>query len=196
MVIEDNRYWVVDVEGNGGTPPEIIELAIVEIADLKLTGKQRHWLVRPARSIHPTVSRIHGLTDADVADAPSIADIIDDVLLWLDQASIIGHNVRVELDIISRSIPDWKPRAAIDTLKLAKALRPGLGSYGLEKLGVAFGHSEQAAQRSGRDHHSALYDATLTALVFIDLLSAVPDTRRADILRDADVLDPRQAALL
>ncbi len=196
MVIEDNRYWVVDVEGSGGTPPEIIELAMVEIADLKLTGTQRHWFVRPDRPIQPTVSRIHGLTDADVADAPSIEDITDDVLLWLDQASIVGHNVRVELAIISRSIPDWKPRAAIDTLKLARALRPGLDSYSLEKLGVAFGHSEEAAQRSGRGHHSALYDATLTALIFIDLLSAVPDARRADLLRDADILDPRQATML
>ena len=196
MVIEGNRYWVVDVEGNGGTPPEIIELAMVEIADLKLTGKQRHWLVRPERPIQPAVSRIHGLTDADVADAPSIEDITDDVLLWLDQASIVGHNVRVELAIISRSIPDWKPRAAIDTLKLAKALRPGLDSYGLENLGVAFGHSEAAAQSTGRGHHSAIYDATLAALIFIDLLSAVPDARRADVLRDANILDPPQATLL
>ena len=189
MVIEENRYWVVDVEGSGGTPPEIVELAMVEIADLKFTGNQRHWLIRPERPIQPTVSRIHGLTDTDVADAPSIEDIADDVLMWLDQASIIGHNVRVDLDIISRSIPDWKPR-------VAKALRPGLESYGLEKLGVALGHSGDAANRSDRGHHSALYDASLTALIFIDLLSAVPDTRRADVLRDADILDRRQATLL
>jgi DNA polymerase III subunit epsilon len=196
MVIEANRYWVVDVEGNGGTPPEIIELAMVEIADLKLTGNQRHWLIRPERPIQPAASRIHGLTDADVADAPSIEDIADDVLLWLDQAVIVGHNVRVELNIISRSVPDWRPRVAIDTLKLAKALRPGLDSYSLEKLGLAFGRSEEAAQRSGRGHHSARFDATLTALIFIDLVSSVPDARRADVLGDADVLDRRQAKLL
>lgn len=196
MVIEENRYWVVDVEGSGGTPPEIVELAMVEIADLKFTRNQRHWLIRPERPIQLMASRIHGLTDTDVADAPSIEDIADDVLMWLDQVPIIGHNVRVELDIISRSIPDWKPCVAIDTLKLAKALRPGLKSYGLEKLGVALGHSGEAANRSGCGYHSALYDATLTALIFIDLLSAVPDTRRVDVLRDADILDRRQATLL
>lgn len=196
MVIENKRYWVVDVEGNGGSPPEIIELAMIDIVDLKLTGNQRHWLVRPKRPILPRVSRIHGLTDADVAHSPSIEDITDDVLQWLGQASIIGHNVRVELDIISRSIPDWKPRAAIDTLKLAKTLRPGLDSYGLEKLGVALGHSDEAAQRSDRGHHSAFYDATLTALIFIDLMTMVPAPRRANILRDVDILDPKQGTLL
>ncbi len=167
-----------------------------KIADLKLTGNRRHWLIRPERPIQPTASRIHGLTDADVVDAPSIIDIADDVLVWLDQAAIIGHNVRIELDIISRSIPDWKPRVAIDTLKLAKALRPGLDSYGLEKLGVALGHSDEAAKRSGFGHHSALYDATLTALIFIDLMSTAPEGRRANILRDADILDHRQETLL
>jgi DNA polymerase III epsilon subunit family exonuclease len=196
MVVGENHYWVVDVEGSGGTPPEIVELGMVEIADLKLNGNQRHWLIRPERSIQPAASRIHGLTDADVADAPSIEDIADDVMIWLDQAAIIGHNVRVELDIISRSIPEWKPRVAIDTLKIAKALRPGLDSYGLNKLGVALGHSDEAAKRSSRGHHSALYDATLTALIFIDLLSNVPEVHRADVLRDADILDRRQETLL
>ena len=50
--------------------------------------------------------------------------------------------------------------------------------------------------RSGGHHHSALYDATLAALIFIDLLSAVPGMRRADVLRDANILDRRQAILL
>jgi hypothetical protein len=54
---------------------------------------------------------------ADVANAPSFEDIADDVLLWLDDARIVGHNVRVEVDIISRSISGWTPRAAIDPLK-------------------------------------------------------------------------------
>jgi DNA polymerase III alpha subunit (gram-positive type) len=88
------------------------------------------------------------------------------------------------------------PHVAIDTLKLAKILRPTLESYGLEKLGTALGHSAEAARRSGGRHHSALYDATLTALIFIDLVSTLPELRRADVLRDADVLDRRQATLL
>ena len=119
-----NRVWVVDVEGSGGTPPEIVEMAMLELVDLKITGRQRHWLIRPDRPIEPAATRIHRLTNADVADAPSIGDIADDLLLLLDETPIVGHNVRVEVDIISRSIPEWTPCVAIDTLKLARALRP------------------------------------------------------------------------
>jgi DNA polymerase III subunit epsilon len=196
MAIEGDRYWVVDVEGSGGTPPEIVELAMLEISNLSLTGNQRHWIIRPERSIELSASRIHGLTNDDVVNAPSIEDIADDVMLWLGDTPIVGHNVRIDLDIISRSLPDWSPRGAIDTLKLARTLRPGLASYGLEKLGAALGHSEEAARRSLGSHHSALYDATLTALIFIDLLSLLPDDRRSLVLREANLLDPRQATLL
>jgi DNA polymerase III subunit epsilon len=196
MGLEIDRYWVIDVEGSGSTPPEIVELAMLEVADLKLTGNKRHWLVRPKQPIEASATRIHGLTDDDVVGAPSIEDIAGDMLEWLEDTPIVGHNVRVELDIISRSVPDWTPRAAIDTLKLARTLRPGLPSYGLEKLGTALGYSDEAARRSESRHHSALYDATLTGLIFIDLVSTLPDDRRTAALRDANILDPRQGSLL
>jgi DNA polymerase III subunit epsilon len=196
MAMMNGRYWVIDVEGSGSTPPEIVELAMLEISDLRFTRNKRHWLVRPKHPIEASATRIHGLTEDDVMGAPAIEDIADEMLQCLDNAPIIGHNVRVELDIISRSLIDWSPRAAIDTLKLARALRPGLASYGLEKLGTALGHSDEAARLSESRHHSALYDATLTGLIFIDLVSSLSDDRRTAALRDADILDPRQGALL
>lgn len=196
MEIGSDRYWVIDVEGSGSTPPEIVELAMLEIADLKFTGNKRHWLVRPKKPIEASATNIHGLTDDDVIGAPAIEDIADDILESLNDTPIIGHNVRIELEIISRSIPDWSPRGAIDTLKLARILRPGLLSYGLEKLGASLGHSGEAAKRSASRHHSALYDSTLTGLIFIDLVSSLPDDRRTAVLRDANILDTPQGSLL
>jgi len=196
MGVATNRFWVIDVEGSGGTPPEIVELAMLEVEHLALTGNKRHWLVRPEHGIHPAATRIHGLTDDDVLDSPSMEDIADDILQWIENTPIVGHNVRVEVDILSRSIPDWSPRVAIDTLKLAKALRPGLPSYGLANLGSELGLTDQAAELSGRGHHSALYDATLTALILIELLSPLTSEGRAKALRDANILDPKQGSLL
>jgi DNA polymerase III epsilon subunit-like protein len=192
----DKIYWVVDVEGNGATPPDIVELAMVEVNDFALTGNIRHWFLRPDRPITPAVTRIHGITNADVANAPSMEDVADDLLLWLGQIPIAGHNVRVELDALSRAIPEWQPRRAIDTLKLAKILRPGLPSYGLEKLGQALGHAKEAQRLCGTTHHSALFDATLAGLLFVDFLSSLPIERRAAALRACDILDRPQGALL
>ena len=196
MVIAEGRFWVIDVEGNGGSPAEIIEIAMVEINNLSITGNQRHWLIRPEQPITTMASRIHGLTDADVANAPSMEDISDAILPWIETTPIIGHNVRVEVDILKRSLPDWVPHEAIDTLKLARALLPGLSSYALSKLGVHLGFEQEAARRSGAQHHAALFDAMLTALIFIDLLKRVPETDRSATLQDADILDPKQGSLL
>jgi len=196
MALAKERFWVIDVEGNGGSPPEIIELAMVEMADLSITGDQRHWLIRPEQPITSAASRIHGLTDADVFNAPSMEDISDDILAWIEATPIVGHNVRVEVDILKRSLPNWVPYAAIDTLKLARTLLPGLDSYALGKLGAHFGFEQEATRRSGARHHAALYDATLTALIFIDLLKRVPESNRAAAIQDADILNPKQGTFL
>jgi DNA polymerase III subunit epsilon len=196
MVAANGCFWVVDVEGNGGSPPQIVEMAMLEVNNLQLTGKQFQWLVRPDEPIQPAVTRIHGLTNADVADAPTIDDIADDILTWLDSAMIVGHNVRVELEILSRLLPDWRPAGAIDTIRLAHALKPGLDSYGLGKLGISLNLTIEAAKTPGRGEHSALYDATLTALIFINLLSATIDVRRDSALDEANILDHRQGTLL
>jgi len=196
MEVETERFWVVDVEGSGGSPPEIVELAMLEVEHLALTENMRHWFVQPQRGIQPAATRIHGITDDDVAGAPSMEDIVDDVVMWLEGTPVVGHNVKVEVEILRRSLPDWKPSAAIDTLKLAKALKPGMASYSLTNLGAEFGLVDQAARRTGAQHHSALYDTTLAALLFVHLLSPLTSDERQTALRDANILDPKQGSFL
>lgn len=59
---------VVDVEGNGQQPPEIIEIAALPIDDGQL-GPATTWLVKPRKPISPIVTRkVHGIRNADVAD--------------------------------------------------------------------------------------------------------------------------------
>ena len=114
----------------------------------------------------------------------------------LQDARIVGHNVKVELDVLGRQLEGWRPAQAIDTLRMARALRPGLPSYGLDRLGGSLGVREAAARLTGRGHHSAAYDATLAALVFVELLSALPTELRPAAVRDADLLNPGQGTLV
>ncbi len=196
MVLENSQFWVVDVEGNGGSPPEIVELAMVEVDGLLLGRNPRHWLIKPQQPIASVVSRIHGLTDADVANAPSIEDLADDILMRIEDTPIVGHNVRVEVDILTRSLPGWMPRIAIDTVVLARSVIPGLSSYSLGKIGKYLGLEEEATGRTGGRHHAALFDATLTALIFIDLLRRTPSDQRRALLKDADILNSKQGSFL
>src|SRR5437016_2155236 len=56
------RYVVVDVEGNGRQPPDLVELATVPIAD-GVIGEPVSWLVGPDTPITPLARKIHGITN-------------------------------------------------------------------------------------------------------------------------------------
>lgn len=190
------RRWAVDLEGSGKSPPEIVELAIVEMDGLELTGFRKHWLFRPRNGISPIVSRIHGIWDETVADAPELEDVADDILEWLVDAPIVGHNVRIEIDMLKPVLADWQPVQAFDTLRLARRLLPGQPKHGLETLGEALGLAEQAREIVGMSAHSAPYDAVLTALLFRHLVEPLEGDVRKQALDDADILRVSQASLL
>src|SRR5262249_7633410 len=72
-------YVVVDVEGNGQQPPDLVELAVTPIYG-GVIGDPMSWLVRPERPITHFARKIHGITNDAVADAPAFDDIKADVL--------------------------------------------------------------------------------------------------------------------
>lgn len=195
MAVTGSPFWAVDVEGSGASPPEIIELAMVEVRDFALTGVQRHWRIKPLGPISPMATRIHGLTEADLIDAPSLEDIADDLLPWIEDRPLVGHNVKVDVDALRRSLPGWAPVSAFDTLKLARELRPGLESYSLSNLGRTLALSDQAERLTGANSHAALFDATMAALLFIDLLKSLGPADCDAALQLADIINPKQGSL-
>lgn len=190
----DVRLVVADVEGNGRQPPELVELAIVEIENGVAQKEPREWLVRPEKSITSIVSRIHGITNKMVADAPRFSEIARVVREAIDDAYLVGHNVQVDLDVLCRYLPDWAPRGTIDTLRLARSFLPGRKSYSLTSLVADL----QLAQ--GQKHvtgpHRAGYDALVTAELFLRLAHTEHGTPRAlSVLTGPPAMESSQGSL-
>jgi exodeoxyribonuclease X len=122
-------HVVVDVEGNGRQPPDLGQLAAVPIVGGTI-GEPVSWLVRPDQPIKHFATRIHGLTNRDVADAPVFAAIRDDVLAALDGAALVAHNAHVDIGVLSRKFGAWQRPEVFDTLKLAHRLLPDRCSCG------------------------------------------------------------------
>lgn len=191
------RMWAVDVEGSGASPLEIVELALVEMVGLRLTGLVLHWLFRPRSRITPMASRIHGIRDEDVSDAPFVEDAIDELMLRLEDAPIVGHNVRVEVDALASVLPDYRPSAAYDTLRLARRLLPEQPRHGLEFLGTALGlESAASAAAGGGGPHSARYDAAIAGMLLGRLIEPLAPERRCAEMLAADVMRGQQGRLL
>nr|MDT0657257.1 3'-5' exonuclease [Micromonospora sp. DSM 115978] len=163
----DLIYAVVDVEGNGQHPPDLVELAVVPIVR-GVIGEPVSWLVRPAEPIRYFATRIHGLTNKDVAGAPEFAGIKTDVLRTLEGAALVAHNAHVDLDVLGRKLGDgWQPSEVFDTLTLARLLVPNQGSYRLGSLVEYFKLTEEIPD--GLMPHRATYDALVTARLFVEL---------------------------
>lgn len=162
------RYAVVDVEGNGQQPPDLVELGVLPIVD-GVVGAPATWLVRPARPITSIARKIHGIANDDVANAPDVNEIADEVREALTDAAVIAHNAHVDVDVLARSF-DWSCNEVFDTLKLARRLLPGQPSYRLGALVETF----QLAVGLPDDltPHRVEYDVLVTARLFLHIAAA------------------------
>ncbi|MEV0286248.1 3'-5' exonuclease [Kribbella sp. NPDC050820] len=159
---------MVDVEGNGQQPPDLVEISIVAIENGTI-GPPKTWLVRPPRQITAMARRFHRITDDMVAAAPTIADLDGQLREALGRTVFVAHNVRVDLGVVSRELPGFQPAQVLDTLKLARRLHPGRGSYKLGALIDAFGLADGLP--SDLVPHRATYDAIVCARLLVHLAS-------------------------
>ena len=159
-------YVVVDVEGNGQQPPDLVELAAVPIVG-GVIGEPMSWLIKPETPIKFYATKIHGLTNNDVADCPMFGDIKGQVLHALNAPAVVAHNAHVDVGVLQRKLGEWQCPEVFDTLKLARRLIPGQESYKLGALVDAF--KLAAGLPDGLNPHRATYDALVAARLFVEL---------------------------
>lgn len=167
---------VIDTETTGLDPRKarVIELAGVRLQAGKLTdGSQFRQLLRPAgESIPAETTRIHGIDNAMVAEAPLFAEVWPRFSAYLGQAVVIGHTVGFDLAMLKRECElaglSWVRPRTLDTRLLAQIAAPELAGHALEKLAAWLGVDVV-------ERHSALGDAATTARVFLALVPKLRD---------------------
>lgn len=98
---------------------------------------------------------------------PVFEQISPDVSEGLGEHPVIGHNVSVDIRLLKEKIPTWQPLVAIDTMRLARKVRPNASSFGLDALLVEFG----IKRKSGGVAHRAASDAVAAAELFLAVAS-------------------------
>jgi len=165
------RQIVLDTETTGlewRQGERIIEIGCVELVNRKLTGRRFHRYLNPARAIAAGAQAVHGLSDEFLADKPAFAAIADELLDFVRDAEVIIHNAPFDTGFLDNELAlsgrePFREACAgvIDTLKMARELRPGRKSS-LDALCTEFG-----VDNSGRQLHGALLDAELLAEVYL-----------------------------
>lgn len=147
-------YIVLDIEG---TDQERTEAQIIEIAMIKFVDGQYHscfeTLVNP--DCHIGNSRIHGITDAAVKDAPFLSAIMGDIAAFLDDFVLVGHNPTFDARLLREAycthLSKNQTFSCIDTVECVKQVFPSFKKRNLELLSTLFGFSVGPAHRAMHD---------------------------------------------
>ncbi len=165
------REIVLDTETTGLDPREghrMVELAAVELRDRVPTGRRLHLYFNPGRPMPAEAEKVHGLTDAFLADKPRFADCAGELLAFLGDSPLVAHNARFDWRFLNAELelaglPPIPEERLVDTLDLARARLPG-AKHSLDALCQRFG-----IDLSRRVQHGALIDTELLASVYVEL---------------------------
>lgn len=165
------RYVLLDIETTGLQRSEghrILEIAMLEIIDNQLTGKQFHSLINPQRDIPDSVVKIHGITNNHVKDSPAFKDIIDDIKEFISNSTIIAHNAQFDMKFLRHEFDlclyDFPENQVICTRDLARR-KLKITKYTLDALCDYF-----QVNRAMREIHGAMLDCKLLAEIYLNLI--------------------------
>ncbi len=157
--LDQGRFVVYDLETTGVDPwrDEIVEIAAQAVEEGKPAGEPFYSLVRPMdrKYIPKEATEVHGITWADVEDAPTVKEVLEQFLPYVEGATVVGHNIR-EFDnrFIDREMGRHFQRGfhnpCVDTLELARRLLRE-ESHSLEHLMSRLGLGEEQEHRAATD---------------------------------------------
>ena len=167
-------FLIVDFEaltpaGRPVEPVEVATLALRHAGGAWRAGGRFSSLIRPPADVPVPASNISGFTASMLRNAPQAAVVLGglDRRLASPPYRLVAHGAATEAGIIARSrdaCPNLAATALIDTVAMARAALPRLGSYTLDSVLTHY------QIRIPRDRHRAGPDVAVTAQAFLRLL--------------------------
>jgi DNA polymerase III epsilon subunit family exonuclease len=168
--LDEIDFVIVDVETTGWTPGEA---RITEIGAVKISAGHRlgqfSSLVNPGGAIPERVAALTGISDAMVAAAPPLGEVLPAFLAFARGCVLTAHNAPFDVGFLMAACHDcdlpWPDVPVVDTVELARWVL-GADEVPNRKLSTlaAFFGARTTPQ------HRALADALATADVLMGLL--------------------------
>lgn len=130
-----SNYCVLDTETTGLSSyyDEIIEIGILKIVDNKIVDKYSQ-LIKPTYEIDSFVTYLTGITNEMVKGMPSIMDVKNEVLNFIGDDIIIGHNTSFDIRFLNEGFEIELDNKYMDTMQFARKLYPELKHHRLSDL--------------------------------------------------------------
>ena len=171
LPIEEADYCVVDLETTGLSPRSngVIEIGLVKISKLKIVDTYSSF-INPGKDIPYFITQLTGITNEDVYNAPFFEDVADEIIEFIGNDIISGHNLSFDSSFLRKEFiycgKEQLDNPGLCTLKLSRHMYPMLRSKSLAVVCKHLGLKNSGA-------HRALGDAEVTAKLLIKLIKEV-----------------------
>jgi DNA polymerase III epsilon subunit family exonuclease len=178
--LEDTEFVVFDLETTGAkTPPcRVTEIGAYRVKKGEVVG-EFHTLVNPETPIPHFITRLTGIDDNMVAEAPTFADVAINFLEFIGDSILVAHNSGFDMRFLNHEIglifPEYRlANPCLCTVQLSRKLIPEIVNHKLKTLAKHYSIDLY-------NHHRAAADAHATAHVFINLLAQLRDKGVTDL---------------
>ena len=173
--LSELSFVVFDTETTGLAPSggdKIVQIAGVRIVNGRiLRGEMFETLVNPGCAIPPASTKVHGISDDMVKDAPDVVDAGKSFHRFCEGGVLVAHNAPFDMAFLKRDeklIGHSFDHPVLCTVLLSAALYEHTGEHTLDALAERFGVTIPPELR-----HTALGDAMATAEVFLQMIGVM-----------------------
>ena len=186
--------WVgfdLETTGREQHAARIITAALVVEAD---RSQDRQWLVNPGIPIPPESTAVHGITDADVAQAGMPAAVACDAIAraleghWREGAIVVAYNAQYDFTVLVHELR----RNGCDPLNLGPVLDPLVLWRALEKYRKGKKRLSDAVERFDVPLNVKEHDAGADALTAVHVMRAVAELDGLVEITDVDAVMAQQ----
>lgn len=161
-------YCVIDTETTGLSSyyDEIIEVGILKIRDGKIVD-QYSQLIKPNNAIDDFITYLTGITNKMLVNQPSIKEVEGEILDFLGDDIIVGHNTSFDIRFLNASFKETLKNEYMDTMIFSRKIYPQLPHHRLSDLAKFL--------NLANNQHRALADCTTTYQLYETIKSTMDE---------------------
>ncbi len=163
-----SEFIAIDLETTGLVPEEesIIEVSAVKYKNGKEQSTFTH-LLNPSKPIPSFIEDLTGINNDMVKGKPSFLDVLDELIEYIGDLPIVGHNVQFDINFIKHHSNDRynlsETNSVCDTYLLSKFVLFSNEQHSLESISEFYNLSTEGS-------HRAINDARNSGNILIELI--------------------------
>lgn len=178
-----NEFTVFDLETTGFFPDigdEILSIGAIKIKEGHVLFDETFYkVVKPIHTVSKATRKLTGLTTEDLVRGTPLPDAIQDFLTFSQGSILVAHPASFDISFLRKVLHKWElppfETVYVDSFLVANSLYPDEKNF-LDQLVSRFNIPK-------RLRHHALYDAIMTAEIFIQLLKGIEQEKIAQFLQ-------------